>query len=220
LYVSVLNSFADTLWVTADNACGSSLPFPVLLSPALPNPGFSPTTVSVNLATTLLPVVLTGTHYWTFQNGSPASSTSSSPLVSWSQSGVVSVFHRITDANGCVDSLQQNLTVVNCLPLGNTAVDFNYSGNVQSWTVPAGVCSLQIECWGGQGGTATNNSGCILGGLGGYAKGIWPLIQVKHCTSMLVVRAVLPTLQVGTEGEAAAISLPHAPQGVGEAMFA
>jgi len=171
LYVRILNSFADTIKVRANNACGSSSFFNLLVSPGLPNPGFNPTTASVNLATTMLPLTQSGTHFWTFQNGSPATSTSPSPSVTWSQSGTVSVFHRITDANGCVDSLQQNLTVVNCLPLGNTAVDFNYSGNVQSWTVPAGVCSLQIECWGGQGGTATNNSGCILGGLGGYAKG-------------------------------------------------
>jgi len=171
LYVRILNSFTDTIKVRANNACGSSSFFNLLVSSGLPNPGFNPTTASVNLATTMLPLTQSGTHFWTFQNGSPATSTSPSPSVTWSQSGNVSVFHRITDANGCVDSLQQNLTVVNCLPLGNTAVDFNYSGNVQSWTVPAGVCSLQIECWGGQGGTATNNSGCILGGLGGYAKG-------------------------------------------------
>jgi len=171
LYVRILNSFADTIKVRANNACGSSSFFNLLVSPGLPNPGFNPTTASVNLATTMLPLTQSGTHFWSFQNGSPATSTSPSPSVTWAQSGTVSVFTRITDANGCVDSLQQNLTVVNCLPRGNTAVDFNYSGNVQSWTVPAGVCSLQIECWGGQGGTATNNSGCILGGLGGYAKG-------------------------------------------------
>lgn len=171
LFVSILNSFSDTLFVEAVNACGSSTPLPVFLFSALPNPAFSPNTASVNLATLLTPVTQSGTHFWTFQNGNPINSTSPTPSVTWTQAGTVSVFHRITDANGCVDSLQLNMTVVNCLPLGNTAVDFNFSGAVQSWTVPAGVCSLQIECWGAQGGTATNNSGCILGGLGGYAKG-------------------------------------------------
>jgi|GEM_PF-1132398 len=42
---------------------------------------------------------------------------------------------------------------------------FNYTGSMQTWTVPAGVTSVIIETWGaqGQGGN---------GGNGGYAKGI------------------------------------------------
>lgn len=41
---------------------------------------------------------------------------------------------------------------------------YSYTGGVQTWTVPAGITTITIECWGaqGQGGN---------GGLGGYAKG-------------------------------------------------
>jgi len=41
---------------------------------------------------------------------------------------------------------------------------YSYTGSVQTWTVPAGITTITIECWGaqGQGGN---------GGLGGYAKG-------------------------------------------------
>lgn len=41
---------------------------------------------------------------------------------------------------------------------------FSFTGSVQSYTVPVGVTSLDIECWGAQG--AGGN-----GGLGGYVKG-------------------------------------------------
>ncbi len=42
---------------------------------------------------------------------------------------------------------------------------FSYSGGTQTFTVPAGVSSLQVECWGAQGWSGSN-----AGGLGGYAK--------------------------------------------------
>lgn len=47
---------------------------------------------------------------------------------------------------------------------GTAQVTFNYTGAVQTYTVPAGVSSIRLEAWGaqGQGGN---------GGLGGYAKG-------------------------------------------------
>src|ERR1019366_7339556 len=42
-----------------------------------------------------------------------------------------------------------------------------YSGAITSYTVPAGVTSVIIECWGAQGGA----SGANAGGLGVYIKG-------------------------------------------------
>jgi hypothetical protein len=44
-----------------------------------------------------------------------------------------------------------------------------YTGGVQDYVVPAGVTSLQVECWGAAGGPA--GAGGAVGGLGGYAKG-------------------------------------------------
>lgn len=46
---------------------------------------------------------------------------------------------------------------------------FNYTGNMQTYVVPAGVTTIQIEVWGAQGGNAT--FGSTSGGLGGYAVG-------------------------------------------------
>lgn len=44
------------------------------------------------------------------------------------------------------------------------SITFNYTGASQTWQVPAGKTSIQIECWGAQGATSVR-------GLGGYAKG-------------------------------------------------
>ncbi len=49
----------------------------------------------------------------------------------------------------------------------NAQTTFNYTGAAQTYTVPAGVTSIQIETWGAQGGNANTGSG----GLGGYAIG-------------------------------------------------
>lgn len=49
---------------------------------------------------------------------------------------------------------------------------FAFTGAVQTYTVPAGVTNIQIECWGAQGGTGTGFDGVEgTGGLGGYAIG-------------------------------------------------
>jgi len=44
--------------------------------------------------------------------------------------------------------------------------EFNYTGGVQTFTVPAGITGITIEAWGAQGGP-----GSAAGGLGGYASG-------------------------------------------------
>jgi hypothetical protein len=45
----------------------------------------------------------------------------------------------------------------------------SYTGGVQTYTVPAGVTSLQIEAWGGEGGSTTYGAG----GKGGYVSAIY-----------------------------------------------
>lgn len=41
---------------------------------------------------------------------------------------------------------------------------FNYTGSMQSWSVPAGISTLKLDVWGAQGGGSS-------GGLGGFASG-------------------------------------------------
>ena len=48
----------------------------------------------------------------------------------------------------------------------------SYTGSVQTYTVPVGVTSIQLETWGAQGGSTTGLDGLpATGGLGGYAIG-------------------------------------------------
>ena len=47
---------------------------------------------------------------------------------------------------------------------------FNYTGAMQTFTVPVGITSITLEAWGAQGGIATTGNGNV-GGLGGYSKG-------------------------------------------------
>ena len=55
---------------------------------------------------------------------------------------------------------------------GQTTETFGYTGSVVDWTVPAGVNSIDIECWGAGGaGLGSNGSNSSGGGGGGaYAK--------------------------------------------------
>lgn len=52
-------------------------------------------------------------------------------------------------------------------PQSSGSESFTYTGSAQTWTVPSGVQSVQIETWGAQGG----GSGGATGAKGGYAKG-------------------------------------------------
>ncbi len=53
--------------------------------------------------------------------------------------------------------------------LGYAQTTYNYTGAVQTYTVPAGVTSIQIEAWGAQGGNAPADF--RIGGLGAYVSG-------------------------------------------------
>ena len=74
-------------------------------------------------------------------------------------------------------TLQLSLISILLLGIGLTqswsqATTFSFTGAVQTYTVPLGVTSIQIETWGAQGGSATGLDGVpATGGLGGYAIG-------------------------------------------------
>ncbi len=62
----------------------------------------------------------------------------------------------------------ENSTVLPVTPLQMTRT-FDYSGSIETWTVPEGVDSITIEAWGAQGGNADNFSG----GKGAYLRGFF-----------------------------------------------
>lgn len=49
---------------------------------------------------------------------------------------------------------------------GIAVTTFNYTGGVQTYTVPVGVTSITVDAYGAQGG----NNALSAGGLGGYIK--------------------------------------------------
>lgn len=61
-------------------------------------------------------------------------------------------------------------SVFNVSLASSSTTTFNYSGNMQTFTVPDGVTSLTIEAKGAQGGNG-HNIAYQPGGLGGYIKG-------------------------------------------------
>lgn len=56
---------------------------------------------------------------------------------------------------------------------------FTYSGSIVNWQVPAGVTSIDIEAWGAQGGSSTQNGGTIAGGLGARMKGTFSVTPLQ-----------------------------------------
>lgn len=56
-------------------------------------------------------------------------------------------------------------------PAFGQVTTFSYTGAVQTYTVPVGVTSIQIDTWGAQGGTGTYGGITPDPGLGGYASG-------------------------------------------------
>lgn len=135
---------------------------------SLPSSAFTfPNNIGINSPTTFTASTSGMTYSWTFQSGSPATSTSQNPSVSWSSAGTYTVTLTVTDNTGCSSTTTQTVTVVNCPPIGSNTVTFNYTGAAQTWTVPSGICTVNIEVWGAQGGDP--NTG--RAGLGGYATG-------------------------------------------------
>ncbi len=147
--------------VVASNTCGSSSPFGFLVDVSNPDSTFtiSPNPPLVNNNSTFSANASGASYAWTFQSGTPASSVSQSPQVSWSNTGSFQVNLTVTDADGCVSTNDSLVTVTNCQP---TTWSFTTCGNsgrfgpsqaqcnssygtgvvnvvngIQEWTVPA-----------------------------------------------------------------------------------
>lgn len=155
--------------VSAQNFCGVSSP--VSLSVVAQNPT---ATFSLNPAQPILnqPTQFTGqpsgmTYAWSFPGGNPSTSTLVNPSVTWSNTGPVTVSLQVTNVQGCVGTTQQNLNVTNCPAPGTTTVNFAYTGNLQTWTVPACASSIRIRALGAQGGNTPSGQG----GLGARMEG-------------------------------------------------
>ena len=63
------------------------------------------------------------------------------------------------------------------VPLTSIPINFDYTGEVQTWEVPVGVTQVKLEVWGAQGGAPSGIDSHQQGGKGGYSCGTITLQQ-------------------------------------------
>lgn len=157
--------------VSASNNCGSSSSTcKTVTTVAPPSSAFtwSPSPAVIAQGCTFSPTVSGASYIWSFQGGSPATSTVQNPVVTWSTTGTYSVSLTVTQGGCSSGSTTNNVVVTNCTH-GTTTFTANGSantGSVQTWTVPSSACTVTIEAWGAQGGNTTQ-----AGGKGARMKG-------------------------------------------------
>lgn len=130
-----------------------------------PNPGNTVSPISFS------PTAVSGVSYaWTFSGGSPSTSTQASPSINYTNAGTYAVSLTTTLlSNGCTSTGTQNITINSCQTGGSAS--FSFSGGIQTWTVPAGVCQITVNAAGAGGGGGTST-----GGIGGRITATIPVI--------------------------------------------
>lgn len=101
-------------------------------------------------------------YFWTFQNGTPATSTDENPVIQWDSAGSYLVNLTVIQ-NLCSTSNVDTLIIVNC---PSNIETFNYTGTIESWVVPGCVSQITIEAVGARGGNGGNGSVVANGGKG------------------------------------------------------
>jgi len=96
----------------------------------------------------------------------------------------------VTPANYVTDTVYVQAEGVYTVTGETDTVDFTYSGNVQSWTVPAGVHSVNVDLYGAQGGTNSSNPG-------GYGARVQGTLQVNPGDVLNIYVGEQPTTTTG-----------------------
>ncbi|MEI6765644.1 MAG: PKD domain-containing protein [Bacteroidota bacterium] len=150
------------------NGCYSSVSSTTAVINTIPVSQFtwSPLPAVFNSDVTFSPTTTGASYAWTFQNGTPLTSTAQNPLVQWANTGSYNVVLVVSN-NGCSSTTTNSVAITSCTHGTQT---FSYTGNMQSFTVP-GICgtTIDIEVWGARGGNASNQN--AAGGLGARMKG-------------------------------------------------
>ncbi|MBK9300735.1 MAG: T9SS type A sorting domain-containing protein [Bacteroidetes bacterium] len=140
--------------VTTPSGSGSSVgTFTVNPSPAAPNPvTANPGSICAGSSTDLNAISVGNTINWYTTPSGGVALTNTPSGVNYSVSPAVSTIYYAESV----------------APGGGAPITFNFTGAAQTYTVPAGVTSINIETWGAQGANAAVGG---TGGLGGYAAG-------------------------------------------------
>ncbi|HWE57832.1 MAG TPA: PKD domain-containing protein [Acidimicrobiales bacterium] len=147
------------------------------LAPLVPSFDYSPKPPDTGQGVTFVDTT-PGPHkvsQWTFAGGSPSTSGSASPTVTWSAANTYTVTLTVEDANGQnAVATSQQVTVNSATVCGageSSGASVGTAGGQGSWTVPTGVTSATFTLMGAGGGASiaddqTQNPVTTKGGSG------------------------------------------------------
>lgn len=160
---------------------------------AVPSSAFSSYPVSPMPAqsTTFTPAVSGAYYTWSFQGGTPSTSTAQNPVVQWALTGTYNVSLTVVQ-NGCSSTTNSTININNCTVYSQSAT-FSYTGSIQSWTVPSNVCDITITAKGSSGG----NNGGYAAGLGASMQGTF---SVSGGTVLKILVGMMPVSSNGGGG--------------------
>ena len=165
-----VDMYFNSGWSSIHCGCSQSPSAQFNLSP---NPAGTGNTVT---ATGLQPG--SSNFQWSFASGNPSSGSGTSATSTWANPGSYQVSLLVTDSAGCSDSSSQTLVVNAC---SNGSQTLNYTGGLQTWTVPANACNVTILAEGAQGGNGQS------GGTGGNGASIQGTFSNLNPGDVLVV---------------------------------
>jgi hypothetical protein len=84
-----------------------------------------------------------------------------------------------------------NIDLIKALGGGNGGYSiysiFNYTGTIQNFTIPNGISSVNIYCWGGGGGSTFSDSGAYIVGNGGTGGFVKVSLNVSSITTLSII---------------------------------
>ena len=94
-------------------------------------------------------------------------------------------------------------------PYGGVSITFDYTGSVQTWTVPAGVTTITVDCQGAQG---RSGGGAHVGGNGGRVQATVPVVAGQSAD---IIVGQSPTSNAGGFGGGGSATFYNAGAGGG-----
>jgi hypothetical protein len=194
--VSFTSAVSDNVSVTPSNTCGTGATtyLPIVVSSGTPTAPVISGLSTVG-ASTSQPYYVSNsqanvTYTWTI-TGAATITTPGIYSSATFPAGAGSYTITATATNSCGTASTTLAVTANTVTHG--LVIFNYTGSLQTWTVPAGVNYLWVKVWGAGGGAGTypghNGSASSLayspcGGTGGYVSGT---LSVNGSTTLYII---------------------------------
>ncbi len=142
-------------------------------------------------------IVITGTNTICYQTSSILTASGGSSYL-WNTGATTATINAVPNGNttysvigtnslGCTAYAQKSITIAYCN--NETVIDFNYTGSVQSFTVPNCVSQVTITCFGASGAMGVNGTSGNAGGsagLGSIVKGVYSVTAANSVLNLFV----------------------------------